>query len=178
MFFESRGRAPRRVVLHKLTPFRRDERLGLLDGLQGVDSVDMLEINVDPCLRYVASKYKGNGVFEGDGFPVNRGTVVPHGDYKALLWVHGVTEHVSRRGWRYYQGKRRIPAPVCITRHCGETDLPTLATEILGLSKMNWNSFDMYAQLPATVHSSKHIANIGSLLERFNDHSFDYRLFI
>lgn len=178
MFFESRGRVPRRVVLHKLTPFHRDERLGLLDGLQGVDGVDMLEINVDPCLRYVASKYKGNGVFEGDGFPVNRGTLVPHGDYKALLWVHGVTEHVSRRGWRYYQGKRRIPAPVCITRHCGETDLPTLATEILGLSKMNWNSFDMYAQLPATVYSSKHIANIGSLLERFNDHSFDYRLFI
>lgn len=178
LFFESRGRVPRRVVLHKLTPFRRDERFGLLDGLTGVDNVDMLEVNVDPCLRYVASKYKGNGVFEGDGFPVSRGTVVPHGDYKALLWVHGVTEHVSRRGWRYYQGKRRIPAPVCITRHWGETDLPTLATEILGLSKMNWNSFDMYAQLPATVHSSKHIANIGSLLERFNDHSFDYRLFI
>lgn len=85
---------------------------------------------------------------------------------------------ICRRGWRYYQGKRRIPAPACITRHWGETDLPTLATEILGLSKMNWNSFDMYAQLPATVQSSKHIANIGSLLERFNDHSFDYRLFI
>ena len=178
MFFEARGKIPRRVVLHKLTPFRRDERLGLLDGLQGVSSVDMLEINVDPCLRYVASKYKGNGQFEGDGFPVHRGVVVPVGEYRALLWVHGVTEHVSRSGWNYYQGKRRIPAPLCITRHCGETDLQTLGTEILGLSKMNWNSFDMYAQLPATVQSSKHIASIGSLLERFNDRSFDYRLFI
>ena len=103
---------------------------------------------------------------------------MPVGEYRALLWVHGVTEHVSRSGWNYYQGKRRIPAPLCITRHCGETDLQTLGTEILGLSKMNWNSFDMYAQLPATVQSSKHIASIGSLLERFNDRSFDYRLFI
>ena len=33
-----------------------------------------------------------------------------------------------------------------------------LAEEILGLSKMNWNTFDLYTKLPATVQSSNEIA--------------------
>jgi argonaute-like protein implicated in RNA metabolism and viral defense len=58
------------------------------------------------------------------------------------------------------------------------SDLQRLAEEILGLSKMNWNTFDLYTNLPATVHSSNEIARIGSLLQRFGASSFDYRLFI
>ena len=36
-FFETRSALPRRVVIHKRTEFRRDEREGLLEGLAGVD---------------------------------------------------------------------------------------------------------------------------------------------
>jgi argonaute-like protein implicated in RNA metabolism and viral defense len=43
---------------------------------------------------------------------------------------------------------------------------------------MNWNTFDLYARLPATIHSSNEIARIGKLLQRFERESFDYRLFI
>jgi argonaute-like protein implicated in RNA metabolism and viral defense len=53
-----------------------------------------------------------------------------------------------------------------------------VAEEILALSKMDWDSFDMYQRLPATVHVSGEIARIGALLERFGDLSYDYRLFI
>jgi hypothetical protein len=53
-----------------------------------------------------------------------------------------------------------------------------LAEEILGLSKMNWNTFDLYTKLPATLQSSNEIARIGSLLQRFGTASYDYRLFI
>jgi argonaute-like protein implicated in RNA metabolism and viral defense len=98
-------------------------------------------------------------------------------DYKALLWVHGVTKAV-RAGWKYFKGKRRIPAPTVLCRHSGQSDLGMLAGEILGLSKMDWNSADMYSKLPATVNSSKQIARLGMLLERFGPLSYDYRLFI
>ena len=37
LFFEARSALPRRVVIHKRTEFRRDEREGLLEGLAGVD---------------------------------------------------------------------------------------------------------------------------------------------
>jgi argonaute-like protein implicated in RNA metabolism and viral defense len=80
--------------------------------------------------------------------------------------------------WTYFQGKRRIPAPVLIRRYGGRSSLGTIASELLGLSKMDWNSGDLYSQLPATMHSSKTIAKIGSLLERFGSDSFDYRLFM
>ena len=78
----------------------------------------------------------------------------------------------------YYQGKRRIPAPLIIRRYAGETPLATVADEVLGLTKMNWNTFDMYTKLPATVASSNEIARIGSLLDRFTEASYDYRLFM
>ena len=43
---------------------------------------------------------------------------------------------------------------------------------------MNFNTFDLYTKLPATVESSGQIARIGSLLERFGARAYDYRLFI
>ena len=177
LFFNARMKLPRRVVLHKRTPFLRDERDGLLDGLGDVDAIDMLEIQKDHALRYVASVTRSNGKVDEDNYPVRRGTVVKLEHFAALLWVHGATAAVDPR-LRYYQGKRRIPAPLILRRHAGVTPLRQLCAEILGLSKMNWNSFDLYSQFPATLQSSSEIARIGSLLQRFGASSYDYRLFI
>ena len=176
LFFESMMRLPKRVIIHKRTPFLREEREGLLQGLSGIDSIDMLEISIDPALRYVASRIE-HGKFQGDGYPVRRGTTVVLDDRRVLIWVHGAIQ-VFQSTNPYYLGKSRIPAPLVVKRHYGTSSLSTLAREILGLLKMNWNTFDMYTKIPATIHSSNEIARIGSLLERFNPASYDYRLFI
>ncbi|MBA4159297.1 MAG: SIR2 family protein [Gemmatimonadetes bacterium] len=178
LFWETHQRVPSRVVLHKKTPFRREEREGLLEGMHGVEHVDMLEINVDPMLRCVALRPTGGGQFRGDAYPVRRGAAVVIEWNRALLWVHGAADPVTPGPKPYYQGKSRIPAPLVVRRYHGSTGLDVLAGEILGLSKMNWNTFDMYAKLPATIESSNRIAKIGGLLERTNPSSFDYRLFI
>ena len=177
LFFDARMRLPRRVVLHKRTPFLKDEREGLLDGLGKVEAIDMLEVQEDHALRYVASRTQQNGSIDEDNFPVRRGTVMKQDDFAALLWVHGATAAVDPNR-KYFQGKRRIPAPLALRRHAGVTPLDQLSSEILGLSKMNWNSFDLYSKLPATLQSSVEIARIGSLLQRFGTASYDYRLFI
>ena len=65
-----------------------------------------------------------------------------------------------------------------LKRHHGATNLAVLAEQILGLSKMDWNSFDLYAKVPTTLRSSNQIAKIGGLLGRLNTSSYDYRLFI
>jgi argonaute-like protein implicated in RNA metabolism and viral defense len=177
LFFDARLKLPERVVLHKRTHFTKDEREGLADGLSGVQHIDMLEIQIDNALRYVASVPNGDGTFDDDSYPVRRGTAMKLDDFTALVWVHGATTALHP-GYKYFQGKRRIPAPLTVRRHAGRTDLPRLAEEILGLSKMNWNTFDLYTKLPATVHSSNVIARIGSMLQRFAAASYDYRLFI
>ena len=177
LFFEAHMKLPERVVLHKRTPFLKDERDGLVDGLSGLKSIDMLEIQIDGALRYVASVQGGHGSVNEDNYPVHRGTTLKLDDFTALLWNHGATTALNPR-LRYYQGKRRIPAPLLIRRHAGQTDLNQAAAEVLGLSKMDWNSFDLYKKLPATLQSSNEIARIGSMLQRFGALSYDYRLFI
>jgi hypothetical protein len=177
LFWESRFRLPGRVVIHKLTPFLNEERRGLQAGLSGVKEVDLLEIHVDDALRYLSSVPQHDGTFKEDGYPVKRCTLLKLDRESALLWVHGASRAINPR-FNYYQGKRRIPAPLVIRRYSGRSDLTTVADEILGLSKMNWNSFDLYTKVPATVESSKQIARIGALLERFGAASYDYRLFM
>ena len=39
-------------------------------------------------------------------------------DYTALVWVHGATTTLNPRH-KYFQGKRRIPAPLTVRRHAG-----------------------------------------------------------
>lgn len=177
LFFESRSALPKRVVIHKRTHFTSDEQQGLREGLSGVSQIEMLEIVIDETLRYVASAPDAHGGLHEDNYPVRRGSVVRLDDFTALLWVHGATSAISNSR-RYYQGKRRIPAPLRIRRHAGRSDIRELAEEILGLSKMNWNTFDLYTKLPATVQSSNEIARIGSLLGRIQPRAYDFRLFI
>lgn len=177
LFFDAYHKIPSRIVLHKLTPFLRDERDGLRAGLSGISNIEMVEINVESALRYVASVANAQGALKQDTYPVRRGTVVKLDDFSALLWIHGATGAVQSSRL-YFQGKRRIPAPVLVRRYAGTSDLSILAQEILGLSKMNWNSADLYSKLPATVDSSKQIAQLGTSLNRFGPMSYDYRLFI
>lgn len=174
-FFEARMCLPKRVVIHKLTPFLQQEQQGLRAGLEDVGNVELIQIFNDDALRYVASIYRQSALVP-DGFPIRRGTTLLLDNQSALLWIHGVSAALNPR-LKYYQGKRRIPAPMVIRRFSGHADLADVAGEILGLSKMNWNSFDLYAQVPATIESSRQVARIGSLLTRFGA-SYDYRLFM
>jgi len=176
LFFESRGRLPQRVVIHKRTPFLKAEREGLLKGLRDVQQVDLVEINVEAAMRCTASRVTTSG-FTADGSPVERGTAILLDRFKFLLWVNG-NAHPTSEAEDYYLGRFRIPAPVMVKKHWGPTNLHQLASEILALSKMNWNTFDLYTRLPATIHSSNEIARIGQLLERFERESYHYRLFI
>jgi hypothetical protein len=119
LFFESRSSIPKRVVIHKRTRFTKDEQIGLKEGLSGVAQIEMLEIVVDDSLRYIASSVNSRGMLHEDNYPVSRGTVVRVDDFSALVWVHGVTNAIGNSR-RYYQGKRRIPAPLTLRRHCGQ----------------------------------------------------------
>jgi hypothetical protein len=177
LFYETKMKLPRRVVIHKQTCFRKEEQDGLRAGLGGIDEVEMLEVNFDFALRYLSSVRKQDGSFDEDNYPVRRGTILQQDSFSFLLWVHGVTDSVQM-GLKYFKGKRRIPTPIMVTRYAGNSDITTIGNEIIALSKMDWNSADMYSQLPATIQSSRQIARIGSLLQRFGPVSYDYRLFI
>jgi hypothetical protein len=178
LFYTSMQKFPQRVVLHKRTEFTRDERDGLREGFDGVKSLEMLTIQEDPQLRFIASTYRQGQLEVDKFFPLPRGAAIALGPYDALVWLHGSAASVQQGSRRYFKGRKGVPVPLRIHRYAGSSDLPTLVDEVLGLSKMSWNSFDLYSNLPATIESSNEIARIGRLLDRFGPLSYDYRLFI
>lgn len=177
LFFDAKMRLPRRVVVHKKTEFTEDEQRGFSQGLEGVENIELVEINVEESLRYLASK-EVHGKLEIDRFPIPRGATVVLDAQSALLWVHGSAANVQNPRFKYYQGKRRIPAPLRIRRFMGQSDLVQVVTEVLGLSKMNWNHFDYYSRVPATLESASAIAKVGTYLSGFGSAPYDYRLLI
>lgn len=179
LFYQSLDKLPERVVIHKRTHFTEDEVNGIKASLNkaGIKKIDLIEINFEVDARFVAMSVY-NGKLQVDGFPISRGTCIVTNKDTALLWTHGIVPSVRQSNRKYYLGGRSIPAPVKITKHYGESNIDTIATEILGLTKMNWNSLDLYSKLPATIDSSNQIARIGKLLSRFEGKTYDYRLFI
>ena len=179
LFYQSLDKLPERVVIHKRTQFTEDEINGIKASLNkaGIKKIDLVEINYEVDARFVAmSVYQNN--LQVDRFPISRGTCIVTNKHTALLWTHGIVPSVRQPNYKFYLGGRSIPAPIKITKHYGESNIQTIATEILGLTKMNWNSLDLYSKLPSTIDSSNQIARIGKLLSRFEGKSYDYRLFI
>jgi len=180
LFYESMNEIPKRVVIHKRTFFTDDEKKGILDSLYdntNIDSVDLVEINFEDDIKYVSSRIK-DGKTEIDGFSVSRGTCIQLNASEALLWAHGVIPSVINQNFNFYPGGRYIPKPLKIIKHHGSGSLEQIANEILGLTKMNWNSLNMYSQLPATISSSNDIARIGKLIDNKEKIEYDYRYFI
>lgn len=180
LFYTTMNELPKRVVVHKRTFFTNDEINGLKDSLlgNGVKDLDLIEINIEDNMRFLASRISQDGKPDIDGYALKRGTCIQLSSYSALLWTHGVVTSVQGPSRKFYLGGRYIPGPLKIIKHMGQTNIGTIANEILGLTKVNWNSFDLYNQLPATINSSSDIARIGKLLSKRDGISYDYRYFI
>ena len=71
-----------------------------------------------------------------------------------------------------------MPLPLKVVRYYVSSDMAQISGDILGLSKMNWNSFNLYSKLPCTIESSNEIARIGWLLSQYERALYDYRYFM
>lgn len=176
LFYRSFSDLPKRVVIHKRTPYKPQEIKGLTESLNcaGIEDIDLVEITYEQNARF----FELDKFFSIDGYPVRRGCCFPINDNTAFLFTHGIAPSVVNPYRKYVQGGKSIPVPLKITKHYGDGDLSQIATEILGLSKMNWNSFELYSKLPCTLESSGIIARIGWLLSQYEGTVYDYRSFM
>lgn len=177
LFYKSFSEMPKRVVIHKRTPFRHDEIKGFITSLSsaGIKDIDLLEITLEDDLKCFEFTRNMNAI---DGFPVRRGLCFPLNDNTMYLYTHGIAPSIRNPNYHYIQGGKTIPQPLKIVKHYGNGTMSQIATEILGLSKMNWNSFGLYSKLPCTLDSSNEIAKIGRLLSQYEGAIYDYRYFM
>lgn len=133
------GLTPTRIVVHKTSMYQPEEELGFRSiANTRVAGCDLVWIRPTG-LRLVRS-----GMQEPW-----RGTLCSLGD-ETFLFTMG---YVS--WWNEYPGPY-IPAPVQIGS-CGVTNLKQRATEILALTKMNWNSSEGIGRYPITLSFAKKV---------------------
>ncbi len=80
------GRSPKKVTIHKNTTFREEEILGAIDAFNERTEVELVQIVRNT--NWSAIKY-GIKKQEPDGYPVDRGTLIPLTKNEALFWTQG-----------------------------------------------------------------------------------------
>jgi len=134
---------PRRVVVHKTSRFWSDERQGLLDALNKVPSHDFL-----------ALERRGIRFFRLGAEPPVRGTVVELARRNYLVFTRGYVPFL-----RAYPGLR-VPNPIEVLEHFGDSASDRVCSEILALTKLNWNSSAFASADPITIGFSREVARI------------------
>ncbi len=174
------GNIPRRVVIHKTTSFKEQELAGVSDALSAVDEIECVDITPARSWRGVRilPKSASDTRAKPDGYPVHRGTMIPMSGTTALLWIAGNARTAALRGQNHYQGGKSIPSPVKLTRHMGQGPLELIASEVLALSKMDWNNDALYGHDPVTIKYSQRLAGIIANVPSLPRREFPYRLFM
>ncbi len=166
-----------RIVIHKTTPFMKDEIVGIAQAFEGIADIELIQIqdyNYWRGIRYGLDHKMG-----AEAYPVERGTVVSLDDSSALLWTHGSLKHMELGKGNYYKNSRGIPSPLLIRRYNGNSSGETIAKEILMLTKMNWNSGDsLYKVLPVTLDFAKVLSRMSKQDEAIFNKAYDFRYFM
>jgi hypothetical protein len=95
-------------------------------------------------------------------YPVPRGTAIVLSDSEALLYTKGFVPELQT-----YPGSH-IPAPFEIRKARGDSAIKTICSEILALTKLNWNTADFCCGVPITVSFAR---NVGDVFKEFDETS-------
>lgn len=137
---------PGRVVLHKSSSYSPEE----IDGFQSaiidnrISCVDLINISEDSTTR----------LFRYGNYPPLRGTFLSLSDSKHLFYTRGSIEFFTTYPGMY------IPNPILIETASIEQTPLYLATEILALTKMNWNNTQFDGALPITLRAARQVSKI------------------
>jgi hypothetical protein len=140
---QNRGSLPTRLVVHKRSRFWDDELKGFQNGAEQV-----------PLSDFVAVGQRGIRFFRPGDFRPLRGTYVKFSDHDFVLYTTGFVPFL-----RTYPGAR-IPQPTEVLEHFGDSPWNTVLSELLAMTKLNWNTADFAARDPITIAFSNRVGEI------------------
>jgi len=161
---DSSGRNPTRVVVHKSSAFSEDEQAGFNKAVYGQEIPEKDYVAIRPSHGWINFIRLGN-------YPVLRGTLIEITDNEFLLYSSGFSPRI-----RSYAG-HRIPNALRIT-HIGDSQNEDVAKEILGLTKLNWNTTAFSTAMPITIRFAEEVGKILSELEEDRVLQDHYRFFM
>jgi hypothetical protein len=174
------GRSPKKVTIHKNTPFKEEEVLGALDSFKEGTEVELVQIVKGAGWKGV--RFTGDSPPKAHGYPVERGTYLPLTADEVLLWTQGSVLGVHLEDPSsdvYKEGPLKpTPSPVLVRRFSGVGGWHETCAGIIGLTKMDWNNNTLYKKLPVTLVYSKAFADIIQQNPNMVDSIFDFRNFM
>jgi hypothetical protein len=136
---------PARVVVHKTSTYAPEELAGFGAGLQrlGIDSFDLVSI------RAADTK-----IFRMGNYPPQRGTLWTLERDRHILYTRG-----SVPFYETYPGLY-VPRPLEFRLHDPEATRDALASEMLALTKLNWNTTQFDQGGPITIRAAREVGDI------------------
>ena len=141
---EQTGGNPQRVVLHKTSRFNDTEQEGFRHAFRDIPLVELIHINI----RQTSFRLLKYG-----GYPPRRGLLCTVNKAATYLFTTGYMPE-----WETYPGPH-IPAPVRLMSD-NEVDMHQVASDILGLARMNWNTASISSAHPVTLFFSRRVGGI------------------
>lgn len=140
---QNAGSLPSRVVVHKTSRFWEEELEGLEEACRIIPRKDFLALGSRRLQFYRTGDY-----------PPLRGTYVKFSESDLLLYTSGYVPYL-----RTYPGAR-VPQPMEILEHIGDSPWDTVLREVLSLTKMNWNTADFSGSDPITTAFSRRVGQV------------------
>ncbi|RSK45533.1 argonaute/piwi family protein [Hymenobacter rigui] len=147
--------APNRIVIHKTTDFWTSaqhaeyaEAEGLKDGIRAA-------LNDDVTIDLVTIKSADIKLLRRKGsYPVMRGTHLPLDRQTGVLYTTGYIPYYETFPGQY------VPHPLEVSIFEGESTLKRVCTEILALTKLNFNNCNFFDSLPITLRFAQKVGEI------------------
>lgn len=154
---------PARVIVLKTSQFREEEADGIYEAIAeaGAEFRDLVWIQESYSVK----------VFRDGNYPVMRGTFVEL-DGKGLLYTNGSIPYYGTYPGMY------DPRPLLLCPYPGsDSTIAQIASEVLSLTKINWNSTQMNQKLPIPIRAAR---AVGEVLKYVTDQkvSTDYARYI
>lgn len=150
---------PERLIIHKSSAFHEKE----ISGLQA--ALEELEVDVEYALVHIKEETIHRVYREEDKEAVRGMLLTLRDDFpEAVLWTVGKVPFRYKKdgAWEYYEKsgtKIGTSDPIAIhldqASRCPSFDLRKAALQVLGLTKMRWNTVELSISLPASIYFAR-----------------------
>jgi len=144
-YTESHGSPPQELFIHAQAAFSDDEWAGFEDGCP--DDVNLIGIQI-------TDAKDGLKLFRPGEYPVMRGMALKLTERQAYLWTAGYVPRLDT-----YMGPE-TPNPIFVKILRGECPLDQVLKDILGLTKINFNSCLLSDRMPVTIKFANAVGDV------------------
>lgn len=147
------NKSPKELFIHAKTKFNDIEWEGFNAAAGSETNVVAVQIQEEYDLK----------LFRTGNNPVLRGTSLPIDNHLGYLWTRGLAARL-----RTYIG-REVPNPISVKICRGEADMATVLTDVLGLTKLNYNACRYGDGEPVTLKFADAVGEILTAGPSFKD---------